>query len=194
MKHLSIEGMDGIGKSTTCKLLAEKLGYTFVEKPLHYLFDAEKNSFDEYIRIRDQVNTNPNRNFTSWFYGLGSLYMYEQFKDKNIVTDRHLASNYAWSGTEENTDVYELLIKKLGKPALTVILSADKQTIISRLKKRDINDSDIAKADKAAAICKRMISFCKDFDLPFMIIDSSNLTPEQVVEKILERWEQIWQN
>ena len=33
MKHLSIEGMDGVGKSTTCKLLAEKLGYIFVEKP-----------------------------------------------------------------------------------------------------------------------------------------------------------------
>ena len=38
MIHISIEGMDGVGKSTTCKLLAEKLGYIFVEKPLHYLF------------------------------------------------------------------------------------------------------------------------------------------------------------
>ena len=39
MNHISIEGMDGVGKSTTCKLLAEKLGYIFVEKPLHYLLD-----------------------------------------------------------------------------------------------------------------------------------------------------------
>lgn len=47
MNHISIEGMDGVVKSTTCKLLAEKLGYIFVEKPLHYLLDdneAEKNN------------------------------------------------------------------------------------------------------------------------------------------------------
>ena len=37
MNHISIEGMDGAGKSTTCKILAERLGYEFVEKPLHYL-------------------------------------------------------------------------------------------------------------------------------------------------------------
>ena len=102
MNHISIEGMDGVGKSTTCKLLSERLGYKFVEKPLHYLFDESEDKFDEYIRIRDQVNANPNRVFTSWFYGLGSIYMYEMFKDENIVTDRHFASNYAWSGSDNN--------------------------------------------------------------------------------------------
>lgn len=61
MIHISIEGMDGVGKSTTCQLLANKLGYKFIEKPLHYLFDESDNSFDEYIRIRNQVNANPKR-------------------------------------------------------------------------------------------------------------------------------------
>lgn len=28
----------------------------------------------------------------------------------------------AWSGTEGNQDVYDLLLKKLGKPYLTVVL------------------------------------------------------------------------
>ena len=35
MNHISIEGMDGVGKSTTCRLVAERLGYIGVEKPLH---------------------------------------------------------------------------------------------------------------------------------------------------------------
>lgn len=186
MNHISIEGMDGVGKSTTCKLLVDKLGYKFIEKPLHYLFDENEASFDEYIRIRNQVNANPNRVFTSWFYGLGSIYMYEKFKDENIVTDRHFASNYAWSGTADNGEVYDLLIKKLGVPKLTIILYSPSRIIVERLKSRNKNDADIAKAANSENIYSKMIGFCKTKKLPYIVIDTSALSPEQVVEKILK--------
>lgn len=186
MNHISIEGMDGVGKSTTCKLLSERLGYKFVEKPLHYLFDESEDKFNEYIRIRDQVNANPNRVFTSWFYGLGSIYMYEMFKDENIVTDRHFASNYAWSGADNNGEVYDLLIQKLGKPKLTVILYSPSETIVNRLISRDKNDSDIVKAKKSESIYKRMIDFCEMKKLPYLVIDTSSLRPEDVVDRIME--------
>ncbi len=186
MNHISIEGMDGVGKSTTCELLAKRLGYKFVEKPLHYLFDESEENFDEYIRIRDEVNKNPNRVFTSWFYGLGSIYMYEMFKDENIVTDRHLASNYAWSGSDDNGEVYDLLIKKLGTPKLTVILYSPSETIVQRLISRNKNDSDIKKAKKSEFIYQRMIDFCKSKNMPFLVIDTSNMKPEEVVDKIIE--------
>lgn len=186
MNHISIEGMDGVGKSTTCELLAKRLGYKFVEKPLHYLFDKNSDSFEEYIRIRNQVNANSNRIFTSWFYGLGSIYMYELFNDSNIITDRHLASNYAWSGTKDNKEVYELLVKKLGVPKLTVILYAPSDVIVERLKGRNKQDSDIAKAKNSEVIYSRMIEFCNDYKFPFIIIDSSKLSPIEVVDKICE--------
>lgn len=186
MNHISIEGMDGVGKSTTCKLLSERIGYKFVEKPLHYLFDEAEDKFDEYIKIRDRVNANPNRVFTSWFYGLGSIYMYEMFKDENIVTDRHFASNYAWSGADNNGEVYDLLIQKLGKPKLTVILYSPSETIVNRLISRDVNDRDIVKAKKSESIYKRMIDFCKTKELPYLVIDTSNLKPEEVVDRIVE--------
>ena len=186
MNHISIEGMDGVGKSTTCNLLAQKLGYKFVEKPLHYLFDNNEATFDEYIRIRDQVNANPNRVFTSWFYGLGSIYMYELFKNENIVTDRHFASNYAWSGSDDNNEVYDLLIQKLGAPKLTVILYSSSEIIVNRLISRNKEDSDIKKAKKSEMIYQRMIEFCKNKNLPYIVIDTSNLTPDEVVDTILK--------
>lgn len=186
MVHISIEGMDGVGKSTTCQLLAQRLGYKFVEKPLHYLFDESEDKYDEYLKIRDKVNANPNRVFTSWFYGLGSIYMYELFKNTNIVTDRHFVSNYAWSGSETNSEIYDLLIQKLGVPKLTVILYSPSKTIVNRLISRDKNDSDIAKAKKSEMIYSRMIEFCKSKKLPFIVIDTSNLKAEEVVDKILE--------
>lgn len=113
------------------------------------------------------------------------------YKDQNIITDRHLASNYAWSGTETNEDVYELLLKKLGRPRLTVILTGNEQTVIERLKSRDPNDSDIQKAVKTKAVSERMIFFCEKFALPYVVIDTSDLTPDEVVDKILNIWETI---
>ena len=90
MNHISIEGMDGVGKSTTCKLLAEKLGYIFVEKPLHYLLDDSDDEVKQYQKVAKRVNANPDRNFTAWYYGLNNIYLYENGKcyDASILINR----------------------------------------------------------------------------------------------------------
>lgn len=185
MIHIAIEGMDGVGKSTVCKMLAKHLGYKFIEKSLHFLFDGE-DKFHTYTRIRDKVNKSSDRLFTSWFYGLGNIYLYTMFGNENIITDRHFLSNYAWSGNDDNIEVYDLLVKKLGFPDLTVILYADEKTIFNRLKGRNKNDSDLYKIKESNTKYKKMFSFCKRYKMPYVKIDNSNLTPEQTVEKIIK--------
>lgn len=188
MIHISVEGMDGVGKTTTCKLLAEKLGYIFVDKNLRFLFD-EGDSYENYFRIRDKVNASPDRLFTSWFYGLGNIYLHTLFKDKNIVTDRYFLSNYAWSGTDGNAEVFDLLVKKLGFPDLTVILYADDEAIAARIRHRDEHDRDIEKVRLAKQKYEKMIYFCERYGMPYMVIDTSKLSPEEVVEYIVKRIE-----
>lgn len=191
MNHISIEGMDGVGKSTTCKLLAEKLGYEFIEKPLHYLLDDSDDEIKQYQKVAKRVNSNPNRTFTAWYYGLNNIYLYEKFKDKNIVTDRHIVSNYCWSGSKDNGDIYNLILKKIGKPKLTVILYAKPEVIMARLKKRDINDSDLVKVEKSEKAYERMIYFCETKKLNYMVVDTSNKNVDEVVEEILKRLEDL---
>ena len=188
MQHIAIEGMDGVGKTTASKLLAKRLGYKFIDKNLRELFD-DKGSYDNYIRIRDKVNASPDRLFTAWFYALGNIYLHTAHEKENIVTDRYLLSNYAWSGTENNDEVYDLLIKKLGFPDLTVILYADEHAILSRLRHRDELDSDIKKVTLAKEKYEKMIYFCEKYKMPYMVIDTSNLSPEDVVEVIMKRIE-----
>lgn len=188
--HISIEGFDGVGKTTACQLLAKHLGYEFVEKPLHYLFD-EGDSIDEYLRIRDKVNACPDRDFTSSFYGLGSLYLYHLYDGKNIVTDRHLCSNYAWSGTKGNNDVYDLLLKKLGKPYLTVVLYAKPETIQKRLSGRDNHDPDLKKIRKSEKIYGKMWRFCEENGLNTLWLHTDNMSPEWIVEMILDRMQDM---
>ena len=188
MRHIAIEGMDGVGKTTASKLLAEKLGYKFIDKNLRELFD-EDNSYDNYVRIRNKVNASSDRLFTAWFYALGNVYLHTAHEKENIVTDRYFLSNYAWSGTDNNTEVYDLLVKKLGFPDLTVILYADEQAILSRLRHRNKLDSDIKKVTLAKEKYEKMVYFCEKYKMPYMVIDTSNLSPEEVVEVIMKRIE-----
>lgn len=188
MQHIAIEGMDGVGKTTASKLLAKRLGYKFIDKNLRELFD-DGDSYDNYIRIRDKVNASPDRLFTAWFYALGNIYLHTAHEKENIVTDRYFLSNYAWSGTENNDEVYDLLVKKIGFPDLTVILYADEHAILSRLRHRNELDSDIKKVILAKEKYEKMIYFCEKYKMPYMVIDTSNLSPEEVVEVIVKRIE-----
>lgn len=184
--HISIEGFDGVGKTTTCQKLSQRLNFLFIEKPLKEFFESES----AYLKLRDQVNSWPERNFTATFYGMGSIYMYHKYADKKIITDRHLCSNYAWSGTEDNTDIYELLLSKLGKPAITAVLYAEKETIKSRLQTRNTSDSDLIKIDKSEYIYNKMRLFCTNNQLNTVWIHTDNRTPDDIANIIIQHLEE----
>ena len=186
MKHIAVEGMDGVGKTTVCKLLSKKLGYEFVTKPIHFLTDADDNNWPNYIRARDIANNSDNHDFSAWFYGLGNIYTYELFKNKNIITDRHIVSNYCWSGSQSNMDIYDLVLKKIGKPTLTIILYASEETIRNRLLSRDTKDNDFKKVSKTETVYEKMISFCELKHFNYVVIDTNKLSPEEIVDRILE--------
>ncbi len=193
MIHISIEGMDGVGKTSTSKFVAERLGFTFVEKPLHYIVDEGEDTTN-YRKIAKAVNADPDRNFTAWYYGLNNIYVYDRFRGVNIVTDRHIVSNYAWSGTDFNDDIYDLILKKIGAPTLTIILYSDKDSIIRRLRKRNPEDQDIARAAESERIYSRMVNFCQKKKMPYVLINSSHLTLEETADEIIKKYKEITEN
>lgn len=184
--HIAIEGFDGVGKTTICKILAEKLNLKFVEKPLHCLLPYD-NKIEAYRQIAREVNEILNRNFTAWFYGLSNMYLYQKFKNENIITDRHIVSNYCWSGTKNNLDIYKLLIEKMGKPDLTIILYAKAITICKRLRTRNQYDKDLKKTYLVAKSYEKMIYFCEIMKLNYVVIDTNNLSVDEVVKECLKR-------
>lgn len=186
---IAIEGLDGVGKTTTSKLVAEKLGFVFVDKPLHYLFDDQ--GYDNYLRIRNLINLSDNRTLTAWFYGLSNIYCADKFKDYNIVTDRHFLSNYAWSGTTENKEIYDVLVRQIGVPDLTVILYADENAINRRLSGRCVTDKDLNKVELSKTIYYKMREFCLNYNLPHIEIETTDLSLQAVVDLIVSKAKEI---
>ena len=86
-------------------------------------------------------------------------------------------------------DIFDLLIKKIGLPTLTVILYANEETIRSRLLKRDLNDNDLKRVSMTEKVYEKMINFCELKGFRYIVIDTSKYDPEQIVDIILRKME-----
>lgn len=179
--HIAIEGIDGVGKSTAAKNLAERLGFTLVEKPLHFLFD-ENGSEENYIRIRNEVNKSKNKRFTGWFYGLGNIFLYEHFKNENIITDRHILSNYCWSGDDSTDYIFDSIYQTTGAPDFTFLIVASQEAVEKRLKKRNPNDPDLKKVEYIPTAYAKMKVVLERYKMPGIIIDTSEMGEKEVVD------------
>lgn len=179
--HIAIEGIDGVGKSTAAKNLAERLGFTLVEKPLHFLFD-ENGSEENYIRIRNEVNKSKNKRFTGWFYGLGNIFLYEHFKNENIITDRHILSNYCWSGDDSTDYIFDSIYQTTGAPDFTFLIVASQEAVEKRLKKRNSNDPDLKKVEYIPTAYAKMKVVLERYKMPGIIMDTSEMGEKEVVD------------
>jgi thymidylate kinase len=188
--HIAIEGIDGVGKTTIATILAEKLKFKLIEKPLHYLFDDDGTQTN-YLRIRDQVNSSDNKKYTGWFYGLGNIYLYEKFQAQNMITDRHILSNYSWSGSYETDHIFHALIQTVGWPDYTFILHADEETLKKRIAKRDNEDADLMKVTKNDEVQQKMISLTTKYEMPHLIIDTSKRTPDDIIDIIIGKLQEV---
>ena len=62
---ITIDGLDGAGKSTLAKSLSKKLGYEYIDKP-----------YNEIYHIQDLIYNKTNSNtLKSYFTGLSLLYL-----------------------------------------------------------------------------------------------------------------------
>ncbi len=184
--HIAIEGMDGVGKTTAARNLAKRLNFKIIEKPLHYMFD-EESDFTNYVRIRDYINRQvENDVLRAWFYGLGNIFLYHRFKDENIITDRHLVSNYYWCGSNETENIFKCMVELIGKPDFTFLLWTSVEEATKRIKTRNPNDPDLKKAQLYPTAKKKMESFLQRYEMDYVVIDTTALTAKEVVIKMLD--------
>lgn len=183
--HIAIEGLDGAGKTQTAKVLAERLGFLFIEKPLHYLTDALSSEFENYMRITSLVNKMSDKKFRARFYGLGNLYTSYLSRVNNIITDRHLASNYYWNNDSDD-EYFKSLVSDCGHPDITYVLYVSSDERKRRIRSRDSEDPDLKRSVFSDEPYERIVDFLECNNMRYEVINATKISLDEVVNIILK--------
>lgn len=187
---ITIDGLDGAGKSTLAKSLSEKLGYEYIDKPIYELFNVKGDDnylYNEIYHIQDLIyNKTDSNTLKSYFTGLSLLYIKECMSDKNLIIDRGLLSAFAFNGDMNSKPVFETLINLGVFFDAAIIVTVSNEERIKRIKKRNENDPDL-ELDKIRNLrYDSMNQFILEHpELPCHIINTDNLTQEEVLGEAL---------
>lgn len=186
---IAIEGMDGSGKTTIGKALADRLHYDFLEKALQ---KASEISLEEYIKFREglKINTIANADIMAMFFAMNNLLCGNIGINTNVVSDRYITSNYFWYGTESNALIYDMILGLVGKPSLTVVLDVSTQALEERIKSRHYNCEEdrireLEKVHNPVNFVTKSKSFLEQRELKYIIVKNENRTILDVVDEIV---------
>lgn len=183
--RIAIEGMDGTGKTTVAKAIAELLDYSYVTKPFNFLFQEFGFNEKQIKNIEWKLYETYDEALISLFYGMGLLYGTRILKEENIIYDRHFVSNYYWHGNEETDSLHDKFIELCGKPDLTILLKASTNTRIQRIATRDSKDSDLDNSAMYEDGFNKMVKFLVEKGFDYMIVDTENKTVEEVINECI---------
>lgn len=184
---ISIEGIDGSGKTSTGKRLAEELKIDFVEKPMQYIM--LKDNIKDYQKVVSNLNKNHSEIEKILFYACGNAYISENYD--SVIVDRYLVSNYFHNNGENNNHIFNALVSSLKKPDITFLLYCNNEIRKERMILRNPTDPSIEVTDDFTENeFQKMINFLEKYKFNYFIIDNSKLEIEETIKimknKILE--------
>ena len=172
---ISIEGMDGVGKSTITKRVSKTLDIPLVEKPIDRLLCLDKEHSNI---ITEKIYSDYSSNVQGMYYLLGYLSALEDSKKEDIIMDRSFLSTYYFSYNEENAPLFDIIANYYGLPDLTIILYASIDERIKRIKKRNSSDVDLNKKRLYIDDYTKFFEGIKKYNMPYLVINNEKLQAE----------------
>jgi thymidylate kinase len=176
MKNLfiTVDGVDGVGKTTVSKLLAKKLNGIYYKSPSN-----------QFLQTRQKVE-NPINVFGRYcFYRLATQNDSENIKilleSNHVVCDRYIASTFAYHFVMDNDITIIHNEKNLLKPDFALLLTANSDTRNSRIINRNESKNWI---EENSSLLDNIQNVFSSLELTEFKTDS--LKPDEIVNNIIQ--------
>lgn len=186
MIKIAIEGLDGSGKSSIAKYISRKYNFDYKNDYLENMLNFDDSDF---FRMKEKLDNNNNISRTMIF--MSSLIYSFKNCNRNTIFDRYILSEYYYDGSKETDSLFDYFMSLNMIPDLTIVLYASDDVRFKRIITRDANDPDLKKINNGNILYKKMFNFIKKYNMNSLIIDTDNLSIEQIISIIDEKIENI---
>jgi len=179
---VSVEGLDGVGKTSVTNYLSSSLNMTIIEKPIKKLLYLDD---EQSKKITGKIYGRYSSNIQAMYYLMGFLSVLEDAKKDDILMDRGFLSTYYFSYNKENSVLFDMFVMNYGVPDLTIVLYASVEERIKRIKNRNISDDDLKKKRLYVDGYDKYFEALKKYNMPYLLINNENLLLEETLSLVL---------
>lgn len=185
---LVIEGMDGVGKSTIAKRVAEAYHMKYVDGLLKTYFEDKGFSQAEIATIVKGIESfydHKDSVIRTWIMGFANIFNLLNYQE-DVVIDRHCLTTFFYNGDAHSLPLYKVMQQVAGKPDLIIILTATPETRIQRLKHRNMDDRDLQEEKKLTDGYDQFIRAADILKVPYRLVATDQRDEEQVFQAVCQ--------
>jgi thymidylate kinase len=186
---ISVDGGDGVGKTTLVEKLAEYYNLYYLKKPIDtFLCVREPNDIRHRISKLVQkfvYEVNKSEKLKVAFNSSLLLHYKKQLANEDVIVDRGMLSCYMFNGDETTEPTFDKYIQKGLEFDICFFLTASPETRRERMLKRNPNDEDLKNGnlDKLTAGQAKAIKYAESRGIPVAVIDTDGKDQDQVFEE-----------
>lgn len=173
---VSIEGMDGCGKTTVAKALAVKLGFEYSHNVIQDYFQIPEDKYKEFVKY---IRKSDNRQLALMFYTFRCMFENND-RNRNLIVERGMPSVFFFEEKNAPQGFFETFSKLGTIPDLTFMLYAGSKERLNRIAGRDVNDEDLRSYEVRKLGYDKMVEFAEKYNVPYIALDTTKFDLNQI--------------
>lgn len=177
---ITIDGVDGTGKSTIGKLLASQLGFTYATTPL-----------PQYAQLRKLIDENPEDVFSRFLFYYSATYhsvryLLENTDAPGLVLDRYILSTRYYHEILLGYSLEPFFrMVPFPVPDASIIVTASPAVLLQRLSNR----SQLNYIEKRIDLLEQIQKKFMESDNTIIVMNNGEKQPEEIVSGIIQKIE-----